>query len=315
MSTELVKKIRSLNTNKNFDCILLFSGGKDSSYLLYYLSQVLGLRVISVTLTHNFLAPETLSNIESFAKKYSSKHLTVENSYLNHAGKHFLETWINKPDEGSLINLCTGCRLGLVDLIISTAKAQHINVVVTGHTPFEATDYRIDLVNYPKGKKGKLYFVIGYLRLIIRNPKLFSNAKAVKILFREYLHHSNRKNIFAQNNIYRIFPFYDYLEYNEAEIIETLKSLQWQKSSMSSASYWRADCNMNAIRQFFHSYLSGYNELEMYYGKMLKDNLITKEYYEKNINNTINKKDILQVLNKMGITEKALLKYQQFLDK
>jgi tRNA(Ile)-lysidine synthase TilS/MesJ len=291
----------------------MFSGGKDSSYLLYYLSQVLGLRVVSVTLTHNFLAPETLANIESFAKRYSSKHITVENPSLNHAGKHFLENWINKPDEGSLINFCTGCRLGLVEQIIKIAKREKLNLVVTGHTLFEATDYRMNRVNYPSGKKGKIYFLIGYLRLLLRNPSLVYNFKAIRILIKEYIYHSNRKYIFARNGIHRLFPFYDYLKYDEAEIIETLKKLNWQKASVSARSYWRADCNMNAIRQFFHSYLSGYNELEMYYGKMLKDKLITREYYDFNVNYSMNKEDILRILKESGISEKALWKYEKLL--
>lgn len=314
MSDNLVNKIKSLGKNKDYDCLLMFSGGKDSSYLLYYLSQVLGLRVVSVTLTHNYLAPETLANIESFAKRYSAKHITVENTSLNYAGKHFLENWINRPDEGSLINLCTGCRLGLVELIVETAKKENLNVVVTGHTPFEATDYRMNLVNFPKEKSGTIFFILGYFRLLLRNPSLLSDFKALKILIKEFYYHSNRKNIFERNGITRLFPFYDYLKYDESEIVETLKKLNWQKASVSAKSYWRADCNMNAIRQFFHGYISGYNEQEMYYGKMLKDNLITREYYDLNVNNSFKKDDILRILKNSKISEKALKKYQEFLE-
>jgi tRNA(Ile)-lysidine synthase TilS/MesJ len=111
MKNDLVEKIKELNKNSDYDCLLMFSGGKDSSYLLCYLSQELGLRVATVTLTHDFMPKETREKIETFIGKYSKMHVSLENHYLNHAGKHFLETWINKPDEGSLITLCSGCRL------------------------------------------------------------------------------------------------------------------------------------------------------------------------------------------------------------
>jgi tRNA(Ile)-lysidine synthase TilS/MesJ len=309
----LAKTIKELNTNPDYDCLLMFSGGKDSSYLLYYLSEELGLRVVTVTLTHNFLAKETLENIENFASKYSKKHINIQNNHLNHAGTHFLENWINKPDEGSLINLCTGCRLGLVDLIIETAKKEKMNVVLTANTPFEATDYRTKLVHYPVGKDGKIYFLFGYLRLLLRNPSLLSNFKAVRILFREYYSHTNRKKIFKKNGLHRILPFYYFLKYDEQQVIETLKKLGWQKASISTKSYWRADCNMNAIRQFFHSYISGYNELEMYYGKMLTENSISKEYFEQNTQNNFKKEDILGILKSSGISEMAYQKYEKFL--
>lgn len=314
MEENLVKEIKELNKNSDYDCILMFSGGKDSSYLLYYLSQELGLRVVSVTLTHNFLARETLENIENFARKYSAKHISVENPYLNHAGKHFLETWINKPDEGSLITMCTGCRLGLVKLIIETAKKENINVVVSGLTLFEATDYRVKLVNYPKGKDGKLFFFLGYLRLVLRNPSLLKSLKALKYQAEEFYYYSNQKKIYKQNNLHLVLPFYHYLKYDEANVIETLKKLNWQKASVSTNSFWRADCNMNAIRQFFYNHISGYNEMESYYGKMLKDQIIDQDYYDKNIQNKFYIEDILKVIRTSGISQEAIKKYEKYLN-
>lgn len=313
MKEDLFNRIKELSNNAEYDCLLMFSGGKDSSYLLYFLAQELGLRVVTVTLTHNFMAKETLNNIESFAKKYSKKHITIENNYLNHSANHFLETWINKPDEGSLVTLCTGCRLGLTKLIIDTAKSENINVIITGLTPYEATDYRIKLVNYPKGKEGRIFFFLGYLRLLLRNPSLMKDIKAMKHQFAEYYFYRNQKKIYRKNNLYEVRPFYHYLKYDESQIIETLKLLKWQKASISTNSYWRADCNMNAIRQFFYKKTANYNEMERYYGKMLKDNLISQEYYDKNTQDQYAKEDILKLLKSSGISQVAISKYEKFL--
>jgi len=313
MKEKLAEKIRELNNNSEYDCLLMFSGGKDSSYLLYFLSKELGLRVATITLSHTFLDEKTLQNIESFAKQFSKKHIVIENQYLNKAGKHFLEAWINTPDEGSLITLCTGCRLGLIKLVIETAKKENINVVITGLTPFEKTDYRLKLVNYPRGRDGKFFFFLGYLRLILRNPSLVTNLKALKYQVEEFYYFSNQKKIYKKNNLNLLMPFYDYLQYDEAMIIEALKKFNWQKASVSSNSYWRADCNMNAVRQFFHNRISGYNELEYYYGRMLKDGLISKEYYDKNIQDHYRKDDILKILEASGLSEKTIIKYEEYL--
>lgn len=315
MEEKLFSKIKELNNNSEFDCLLMFSGGKDSSYLLYYLSHELGLRIVTFTLTHKFLSEATRENIENFAKRYSKKHITIENNFLNHAGMHFLENWIRKPDEESLITLCTGCRLGLVKLAISTAKKENINVLVTGLTPFEATDYRMNLVNYPKGKTGNIFFFIGYLRLVLRNPFLIMNWKALKYQVEEFYYYSNQKAFYRQNGIHFMMPFYQYLRYDESHIIETLKKLNWQKAPISGNSYWRADCDMNAIRQYFHNKISGYNEQEYYYGKMLKDNLISKEYYDKNVQPFDQKEGIVKILKSSGISEKAMKNYEKFMYK
>lgn len=55
MEKKLVATIKKLSKNDEYDCLLMFSGGKDSSYLLYYLSEVLKLNVATFTLSHKFL--------------------------------------------------------------------------------------------------------------------------------------------------------------------------------------------------------------------------------------------------------------------
>jgi len=47
-----------------FDVALFYSGGKDSSYLLYYLSKILGLRVLALTWMHPYISENALKSIE-----------------------------------------------------------------------------------------------------------------------------------------------------------------------------------------------------------------------------------------------------------
>jgi hypothetical protein len=118
--------------------------------------------------------------------------------------------------------------------------------------------------------------------------------------------------IYKQNNLSLVYPYY-FLKYDEAMIVETLKKLNWQKASITSNSYWRADCNMNAIKQFFYNRISGYNEMEAYYGKMMKDQLISKDYYDKNIQILDQKEDILKALKATGLSNETLIKYEKYL--
>jgi tRNA(Ile)-lysidine synthase TilS/MesJ len=312
----LVKKIKSLGNNSEFDCLLMFSGGKDSSYLLYHLSEVLKLKVATVTLVHDFLPKETISNIEQFASRYARKHISVPNTVLNHSGKHFLETWINKPDEGSLITLCTGCRLGLIKPIIDTARAEKIKVVISGHTPFEESNYKINLVNYPKGKKGSIFFAIGYLRLLIRNPSLLKSIKAFINQAKEFYYYKNKKDIYAKHDLTLLNPFYNEVPYDEAGIVKKLKELNWVKpASTTNNSYWRSDCNMYAIRHYFYNQVAGYNEMKEYYGKLFDSKLITEEYLQEHTDKHYEKEEIMDLLTSLELSESSLDKYRDFIGK
>ncbi len=316
MRNNLKEFISTKNTNPDFDCILLFSGGKDSSYLLYYLAQELNLRVMTFTLVHDFLPKETIQNIENFAARFSKKHINIENKTLSHSGKHFLETWINQPDEASLITLCTGCRMGLVKPVIENALKEKINVVVAAHTPFEDTSYKISLVNYPRGKKGFIYFALGYLRLLIRNPSLLSDIKTFIHQLEEFHYYKNKDNIFKNAGIEYIKPFYTDIEFDEHKVIKKLKELNWIKSSSTTkTSIWRSDCNMYAIRHYFYNQVGGYNESKEYYGNLLLNNKISEEYFNEQSNINYAKEEIMDLLTNLELSESSLNKYQDFLGK
>ena len=48
-----------------YDCLCLYSGGKDSTYMLYALARRLNLRVLALTLDNWFISPQTHANIKS----------------------------------------------------------------------------------------------------------------------------------------------------------------------------------------------------------------------------------------------------------
>jgi tRNA(Ile)-lysidine synthase TilS/MesJ len=315
MKNDLKSKILAQNSSIDYDCVLLFSGGKDSTYLLYYLAEKLNLRVLTLTLVHDFLPQETINNIEKFSARFSKKHVNIKNNTLSHSGKHFLETWINKPDEGSLITLCTGCRIGLIKPVIDTAKKEKVNVVLAAHTPFESTEYKASLVNYPKGKKGFIYFALGYLRLLLRNPSLLKDIKAFISQLEEFYYYKNKESVFKNAGIEYIKPFYTDIEFNEYEVIKKLKELNWQRPETSRTSYWRSDCNMYAIRHYLYNQVAGYNESKEYYGNLLKNKQISQEYFDNQSDTNYAKEEILDILTSLELSESSINKYKDFLGK
>lgn len=65
---KLVKKIKLAGKGKEFDCIIGVSGGVDSSYLLYYAKEVLGLRPLAFACDTGWNLNVAVSNIEKLVK-------------------------------------------------------------------------------------------------------------------------------------------------------------------------------------------------------------------------------------------------------
>jgi len=65
----LVGKIKQVGKGKDFDCILGMSGGIDSSYLLYYVKEKLGLRPLVFHVDAGWNSQEAVNNIEKLVDK------------------------------------------------------------------------------------------------------------------------------------------------------------------------------------------------------------------------------------------------------
>ena len=65
----LSEKIKSDGKNKKYDCIVGVSGGRDSSYLLYYIKKELGLRPLAVHYDNGFGSDISVSNIYKVCEK------------------------------------------------------------------------------------------------------------------------------------------------------------------------------------------------------------------------------------------------------
>ncbi|MBR2890593.1 MAG: hypothetical protein IKC09_10010 [Oscillospiraceae bacterium] len=68
----LVPLVRELprSTGSRFDVALFYTGGKDSTFLLYHLSQVLGLRVLALTWEIPFMSASARASMENARRKF-----------------------------------------------------------------------------------------------------------------------------------------------------------------------------------------------------------------------------------------------------
>lgn len=69
---ELVEQYRGRGS---YDCIVPFSGGKDSTFTLWYVVKELGLKPLVVSFDHGFYRPRTLENNERTLRKLGSDFL------------------------------------------------------------------------------------------------------------------------------------------------------------------------------------------------------------------------------------------------
>ncbi len=117
-----------------YDAIVPFSGGKDSTFTLWYLVKKLGLKVLAVQFNHGFMRQGVLRNNErTFARLGCDSHVFTPNWLL--VRRVMLESLIRKAD------FCWHCHTGIFAYPMHVALKEKVPLIVWGEPSSDYTAY------------------------------------------------------------------------------------------------------------------------------------------------------------------------------
>ena len=111
-----------LNNQADYDCIMLLSGGKDSTYALAQLVDM-GLRVLAFTLDNGFISDSAKQNAERVCKALNVEHRYGKSQSMNAIFLDSLQRYSN---------VCNGCFKTIYTLALNLACELNVNCIVTG---------------------------------------------------------------------------------------------------------------------------------------------------------------------------------------
>jgi N-acetyl sugar amidotransferase len=118
----------------DYDCLIPFSGGKDSTYTLYYLVKEYKLKPLVVQFNHGFMRPNLLANNERTFKKLGVDVLSFTPNWKV-VKRLMLESLIRKGD------FCWHCHTGIFSYPMHVAIKYQIPLVFWGEPSSEYTAY------------------------------------------------------------------------------------------------------------------------------------------------------------------------------
>jgi N-acetyl sugar amidotransferase len=131
---ELVDLIERYRGKASYDCIVPFSGGKDSTYTLYTLVAKYRVKPLVVTFDHGFLRPTTLANTERTIKQLGVDYLTFRPNWKI-VQKLMLESLKRKGD------FCWHCHTGIFSYPMHIAVNFKVPLLFWGEPSAEYTSY------------------------------------------------------------------------------------------------------------------------------------------------------------------------------
>lgn len=229
----------------DYDCLMLLSGGKDSSYALGQLA-ALTPRVLAVTLDNGFVSEQAIANIERVCSALGVDHRFISTPYMNEIFADSLERYAN---------VCNGCFKVIYTLGMQLAQKEGIGIVVTGLSRGQLFETRLapELFGAAGVSAEEIdRNVIEARRFYHRVP----DATAQRL----------NKGFFDDETVFdriQFVDFYRYCDVSVAEMYEYLdEKVPWLRPSDTGRS---TNCLINDLGIYVHKQRRGYHNYALPY--------------------------------------------------
>ncbi len=125
---KIAEKIKRDGINSKYDCVVGVSGGRDSTFLLYYIKKILNLKPLAVHYDNGFDSDTSVSNILNICQKLNVDLETnvADWQTFKKITKSFFLAGVSDPD--------TPTDVGIFKTMYQTAFREKIKYVFNGHS-------------------------------------------------------------------------------------------------------------------------------------------------------------------------------------
>lgn len=276
------------NKGEKYDCIAPISGGRDSAFVLHQLVKKYEMRTLALTVDTGFITVEGVRNIEKETEIINVPHVwlrdekQVETARRNVKMK--FDWWLKRPSINTIVPVLNSGDKTMNLQIYRYAKANGIPLVVggniVGNSTMEQDHWKTGFLGvfpdehgvYSTYDKIRLLFLFGLEYL--KNPSSFH----IPIL-KEYI---KGAGVYFFDSLLKpvgveSLGFYDYVYWNEEEIISTItKELDWESASDATTT-WRIDDAAYPLINYLYYKLVGFTEHDEMYSKMIRERQIPRD--------------------------------------
>ena len=290
LKNKFVQEIKNAKAqNGEYDCIVAFSGGKDSTFLLHYLKKKFNLKILAHTFDNGFISKQTIKNIKHVTNILGVDHKFTKPPFkaMREVFKAMLTEDITYPKEilSMLSPVCAAC-LGMVfGTTIKLAMRLSMPLMFMGFTPGQYP--AISLENFLKVNScmfisDKIYRddPVDIIK-ILRDPidEKFGDKIGKYFLQSQYI----KPGVKVPSIL---FPFHAMVDYSENQIFNDIKKLGWKKPE--DTDNCSTNCLLNAAgiysckqRYGYHPYVGELSLLSRE-GKISYDDILSAEKIDKN---------------------------------
>lgn len=272
---ELVESYRRKNGN---DCIVPFSGGRDSCYGLHLIVKELQMKPITYTYDWGMVTDLGRRNISRMSAELGVENIIVADDIDQKRRniKKNLAAWLKSPHLG-MISILTAGDKHFFRHIETVKKQTGVSLNLWGVNPLEVTHFKAGFLGVPPDFEEKRVYSHGalkqlryqYLRVkaMLASPGYF-NSSLWDTLSGEYY------RSFAEKTDY--FHIFDYWRWDERQIDDTLAEYDWERAPDTNTT-WRIGDGTAAFYNYIYYTVAGFTEHDTFRSNQIREGDLSRE--------------------------------------
>ena len=275
---ELFELVEPYRRKHGPDCIVPFSGGRDSCYGLHLIVNELQMKPITYTYDWGMVTDLGRRNISRMCAELGVENIIVaddiarkrDNIAMN------LRAWLKSPHLG-MVSILTAGDKHFFRHVETIKKQTGIDLNLWGTSPLEVTHFKAGFLGVPPDfEEDKVYSSgaikqLRYQRLrfgaMLESPRYF-NRSLWDTLSGEYY-----RSFLKRSDYFHIF---DYWTWEENLVDQTLALYDWEKA-VDTSTTWRIGDGTAALYNYIYYTVAGFSEHDTFRSNQIREGQITRE--------------------------------------
>lgn len=275
---ELFKLVEPYRREHGPDCIVPFSGGRDSCYGLHLIVNELKMKPITYTYDWGMVTDLGRRNISRMCAELGVENIIVADDITkkrDNIAKN-LKAWLKSPHLG-MVSILTAGDKHFFRHVETIKKQTGININLWGTSPLEVTHFKAGFLGIPpdfeeekvysSGARKQLRYQKLRFKAMLQSPGYF-NRSLWDTLSGEYYRSFQKKTDY--------FHIFDYWTWEEKLVDQTLAMYDWEKAPDTSTT-WRIGDGTAALYNYIYYTVAGFTEHDTFRSNQIREGQITRE--------------------------------------
>lgn len=261
------------------DCLMAFSGGRDSSYALHYIKNEMKMNPIAYSYDWGMLTDLGRRNQARMTGELGVEHILRsadiqrkrENIRMN------VSAWLKRPNLGTVPLFMAGDKQYFYYASM-LSKQKNLDLVILSENLFEVTNFKTGFCGIKsKPVKGKKFYSLNLSSMF----KLLAYYGKEYILNPSYINRSLLDSLGAFGSYYvmphKLLSLFSYIPWDEKEVENVLLNKYDWEIAKDTDTTWRIGDGTASFYNYIYYMIAGFSEIDTFKSNQIREGVLSRE--------------------------------------